>query len=603
METSTSPVPSLTMARSLPQGVEELSVMSAFELFQSQMDHGSTEAKVDAMKRLSVVAFAVGNETTINYFIPYLQTVALKQPPHEDEILLLLAEQIQKIVPNLLSESQQVLSLLPILERLATTEETVVRDQAVKAMDHISPYIKESSPLVNMAKRLVSADWFTAKVSVAGMSPVLYQVTQDDEFRFLYRDLCQDETPMVRRAAAIHLGRFLAQLTPNGVQEFQPILEQLCRDHQDSVRLLAIASLGDLGPKLDPSWTSMVLLPIVKSGSTDLSWRVRNNIAKSFSKVAESLNLNDNYVPQKNLIMSCFISLLQDQESEVRASAVRHLAPMIHWGGETLFVSHLQTLLPALADDVAVEVRSKCALALMDATEGGTLQDETIVRSFTPLLENFLHDEYSEVQLHVLSHLSRIAHLLNQMSGVVSSILNMSKVANWRVREGVGKLLPHLAEARGIDFFSSVLMEPAWIPLLLDPVANVRLACARSLQQLVRVAGDEWILSNLLPQHIQIYDQSATMYLVRMTILKAHAEMACQSKSGPLFIQVVEQLLRGAKDSVPNVRMVAAQGLYEAIKVGDEAVVNGKVRPIVEQLIQTETDPDSLQALEMCSNV
>lgn len=260
------------MARSLPQGVDELSSMSAFELFQSQMEHGSTEAKVDAMKRLSVVAFAIGSEQTLNHFVPYLQTVALKQPPHEDEVLLLLASELQKMVPDLLSESQQALTLLPILERLATVEETVVREQAVKATNHIVPYITESSPLVSMAKRLVSADWFTAKVSVAGMGPKLYEVTKDDELRFLYRDLCQDDTPMVRRAAAVHLGKFMSHLAPQGVQDLQPILEQLCSDEQDSVRLLAVASLGDLGESLDSAWTTQILLPIVKNGSTDLSW-------------------------------------------------------------------------------------------------------------------------------------------------------------------------------------------------------------------------------------------------------------------------------------------------------------------------------------------
>ena len=91
--------------------------------------------------------------------------------------------------------------------------------------------------------------------------------------------------------------------------------------------------------------------------------------------------------------MSCFVALLQDQEGEVRASAVAHLAKMVHWGGATLFALKLQALLPVLADDVVVDVRSKCALALMDASEGGTLEDATIVKAFTPLLENFLQDE------------------------------------------------------------------------------------------------------------------------------------------------------------------------------------------------------------------
>lgn len=266
-----SPTPSLTMARSLPQGVDELVSMGPLELFQSQMEHGSTEAKVDAMKRLAVVAFALGPEASQSSLVPYLTSVAMKQPPHDDEILLIFASQLQLLVPNILNKSA-ILPLLPILERLATMEETVVREEAVKTVNHIAPFLGKTPQLTNMAKSLVASDWFTPKVSAAGMCAVLYDVTQDDDLRFIYRDLCQDETPMVRRAAAIHLGSFLGKLSLPQVQELQPIVEQLCNDEQDSVRLLAVANLSKMGPKFTPEWTSQALLPLLKNASTDLSW-------------------------------------------------------------------------------------------------------------------------------------------------------------------------------------------------------------------------------------------------------------------------------------------------------------------------------------------
>ena len=291
--------------------------------------------------------------------------------------------------------------------------------------------------------------------------------------------------------------------------------------------------------------------------------------------------------------MACFVALLQDQEGEVRAAAVGHLAKMVHWGGSQLFDSHLEGLLAALADDVVVDVRSKCALALMDASEGGTLEDSTIVKSFTPLLENFLQDEYPEVQLHVLNNLSRISHLFTQMSGVVTVILNMSKSTNWRVRDGVAQLLPHLAEARGMEFFTSVLLEPAWLELLLDPVSRVRAACIGGVAKLCQVASDDWIVQNLLPHHIRIYEHATTSYMLRITILKTHTEMAVSTKSGQLFFQTVDQLLRGLQDRVPNVRMVAARGLLAVCtNDGDADVIGTNIRPAVESLLQRETDDD-----------
>ena len=288
-----SPAPSIILARSLPQGVDELQQMGPMELFQSQMETGSTEAKVDAMKRLPVVAYAMGASETCSKLLPYLQTLANNTTstggsapqPLEDELLLLLAKQVQTLSPALLTETSQMMQLVPILERLASVEETVVREQAVIAMNNLCTALAGSSgktvssetgaSLLAVAKRLASADWFTPKVSAAGMLPSMYHITKIPELAVLYKDLCQDETPMVRRSAANHLGAMLKELGgKDKANDLIPVLQALCKDEQDSVRMLAVASLGNVGPSYgkSPEWTKEYLLPLLKDGSTDLSW-------------------------------------------------------------------------------------------------------------------------------------------------------------------------------------------------------------------------------------------------------------------------------------------------------------------------------------------
>lgn len=278
-----SPAPSLTLARSIPQGVDELNQMGAFDLFQTQMETGSSEAKVDAMKRLPVVAYAMGISPVSSDLLPYLQQIALQQPPMDDELLLLMAKQLQTFVPALLSKPAQILDLLPIVERLASVEETVVRDEAVVLMNHLCTHLKASAPLdasvvstlVSMSKRLVGADWFTAKVSAAGMLPELYTLTKHSELAYLCKELCMDETPMVRRAASNYLGQFLCTLGgKDKAAELIPVLQQLCKDEQDSVRMLAVSSIANVGQSYgkNPDWTKEIFLPILKEGSTDTSW-------------------------------------------------------------------------------------------------------------------------------------------------------------------------------------------------------------------------------------------------------------------------------------------------------------------------------------------
>ena len=347
---------------------------------------------------------------------------------------------------------------------------------------------------------------------------------------------------------------------------------------------------------------SLIIIIILSAIHFSLSVhrRVRNNLAKHFSETSGILGIQGDrrYQQEQSLVMACFVAMLTDTEAEVRASAVAHLARMVAWGGPANFEKHLQPLLPALADDVVMEVRSKCALAIMDAAHGGTLEDAVILQAFGPLLESFLQDEFHEVQLQVLSNLHKIAHLLPGLSGVVTALLQMSKAANWRVREAVAKLLPHLAEARGLDFFSTVLLEPAWLTLLLDPVASVRNSIVAGMALLVRVSGQEFMLQTLLPHHVRIYNANANTYLIRITILRAHVETALECKTGPLFEDVVVQILRGLSDKVPNVRMVSAMGLKKIIADGDANIVQSQIRPALEQRVQEDNDEDCRMACQ-----
>lgn len=299
------PTPSIQLARSLSVNPEDLESMSPFDLFCRQLESGSAEAAVDAMKRLSVVAIAMGEAAVVQQLLPYLTQLVMQQPPPVDELLLLLGQQLIPVSQFL---DHVVLDFLPMLERLASVEETVVREQAVAVLvslaersrqsRHSSKHSKgsgtktpDASQWMSLVKRLASADWFTAKVSAAGVcasvlallnttSPLPSSSSHDEnspqaELMSVYKELCQDETPMVRRAAAKHLGSVLKEAGWSHREFAGTVVPALARDEQDSVRLLAVASLAQVGTAYgmeNPAWTIQYWLPIVKEGSTDMSW-------------------------------------------------------------------------------------------------------------------------------------------------------------------------------------------------------------------------------------------------------------------------------------------------------------------------------------------
>lgn len=678
LASSTCSTPSLSLARALNCSTENLRSMPTIELLITQLQCESSEARVDAMRRLNTVAEAIGTEYTLQHLLPFLASNIAMDDDEEDEILLTLADQLGRLVPRLIP-GYRALPILPILERLAAVEETVVRGKAVESIQKIVPMLLTPSTsvrtgskeekkdlegintaasaapalLLAMAKRLSGADWFTAKVSAAGILPVIYEFYSNNkvnaakganasnemnspeeakrELRLLYKELSEDDTPMVKRSAAKNLGKFIesvafinsskkvlsaSEATKNIIiRDLIPVFQNLANDEQDSVRLLAVVVAHSIGKSLhkDAQINAELVWPIVRNACSDVSWRVRHNLAKEFASVASSMGFTPPNGDPKRLdeLFQCLSSLLQDTEAEVRAAAVTNIARMTKMGGATLFNTHIAPTLPALGDDPVMEVRSNLAQTLMDCCDAETrasiLSDKIILTTIKPHIESFLNDEFAEVQLHILTKLSRISDLLNKMDVVVSSILQMSKDKNWRVREAVGRLLPHLAESMGISFFEEHLLQP-WLKLLLDRVADVRSACVNGMPKLLSVGGAAWIQSDLLPQFTALYDDSPS-YLTRITIIRCYSEL-CVPPNGndssgngeikgpsqdlhPLLLEsIVTFMLKGLNDRVANVRMVSARGLQGIMEQCEKEVKKGRIEPALSERMKGDEDED-----------
>ena len=69
-----------------------------------------------------------------------------------------------------------------------------------------SPQIEEF--FVPLVRTLSQADWFTSRSAAAGLYAVMYDRVNSsiqDHLRQWFTQLCQDDTPMVRREAATNL--------------------------------------------------------------------------------------------------------------------------------------------------------------------------------------------------------------------------------------------------------------------------------------------------------------------------------------------------------------------------------------------------------------
>lgn len=82
-----------------------------------------------------------------------------------------------------------------------------------------------------MIERLATADWFTSRISACGLYSAVYKRASPStqvELRNQFRQLCADDTPMVRRSAAINLGEMAPCLGLETLRsEFLPVLANI----------------------------------------------------------------------------------------------------------------------------------------------------------------------------------------------------------------------------------------------------------------------------------------------------------------------------------------------------------------------------------------
>ena len=98
--------------------------------------------------------------------------------------------------------------------------------------------------------------------------------------------MCSDETPMVKKASAARIGKFANVVEKEFViSELIPVYKQLIKDEQDMIRILCIDSLVKFVEIFNKEDNQKYTLTILLDAGEDKSWKVRLEIAKSYTDV------------------------------------------------------------------------------------------------------------------------------------------------------------------------------------------------------------------------------------------------------------------------------------------------------------------------------
>ncbi|GIX88389.1 hypothetical protein CEXT_202481 [Caerostris extrusa] len=387
-----------------------------------ELRNEDVQLRLNSIKKLSTIALALGVERTRSELIPFLTDTIYD----EDEVLLALAEQLGTFTP-LVGGSEYVHCLLPPLESLATVEETVVRDKAVESLRNISQQHSSADLeqyFVPLVKRLASGDWFTSRTSACGLFGVCYarlSAALKAELRNHFRNLCQDDTPMVRRAAASKLGEFAYVVELDYVKsDLIPLWANLAQDEQDSVRLLAVEACVSISELLPQDDIEQYVMPILRQAAEDKSWRVRYMVADKFNEI-QKLAAAAHKVKD----------FCQNLPQEIQ---------------EPVIMNNILPCIKELVADANQHVKSALASVIMGLSP--ILGKQNTIEHLLPLFLSQLKDECPDVRLNIISNLDCVNEVIGitQLSqSLLPAIVELAEDSKWRVRLAIIEYMPLLA--------------------------------------------------------------------------------------------------------------------------------------------------------------
>lgn len=174
---------------------------------------------------------------------------------------------------------------------------------------------------------------------------------------------------------------------------------------------------------------------------------------------------------------------------------------------------------------------------------------------------DLIKDENADVRLNVTSGMIKLASVLGSdmlNPQFLTTLSNMTKDAQWRVRMAVFELLGDLSKTFGKEIFLKHL-ETIFLQYLTNTAASVREMGINKTRELAEKFKSDWILSSFIPKVIENYNVDKQGYNYRMCSLQSLSVILPYIPKDQINANVVPTLLKAMKDPIPNVRFCSAK--------------------------------------------
>ncbi|GAA5802111.1 hypothetical protein HPULCUR_007572 [Helicostylum pulchrum] len=557
---------------------------AAFTLI-SELKSEQVSQRLHALNKISFIANALGAEGTRTKLVPYLS----EMKNDEESVLLLLAEQLIKLVEQV-GGSSYVHVLLSPLEDIASSKECSVRDKVVESMSVIIQLLSKTQLMDHvypLLARLGRSELFTCRYSAAGIIPILYALSdqiQRTELKILFTDLVNDSDEIVRSATLKNLPKLFHELEPDQLlTEGYAGLERLSTDDKSYVRVFTSDALITLSQLINDEQKQKYVLPILHKLSVDSCWRVRYVLAHKYTSLLDLVK--DQAVKDQFIIP--FQKLMTDTEGEVRDSTIFQLVKLSSCLNQEQIIQYIVPFLESFVNNEDKETRDAISTEIIGIS--ALIGNEGTTHCLLPLFLKLLLDQDPQVKLNMISNLDVIVQAFgsnNLSQHVIPAISSLSKDKDWRTRLTMIELTSFITDLMGKKFFHQQLWN-MYIAWLNDPVFSIRKAASINLKSLTGLLGPKFVKQTLLDCLIEMSVQDH--HKTRITALFALTSIAEVLSAQDTIECILPTLLTLAKDAVPNIRFNVAKSLETLTgQLKKTPIYKTKVKPVLESLAKDE---------------
>ncbi|XP_076266483.1 uncharacterized protein LOC143200083 [Rhynchophorus ferrugineus] len=521
-----------------------------FDIFKEALYDDNLVFQIEAVKKLTHFAKALGEKATREELLPFLKS---SLNLHE-EVLQNLCKQLQNLIP-LVGGLGYSKIIFDILTSLCQVDENVIREAAVAAIINIGKdFTKEdvNELVVPVLKELSPDGWFTSKCSAVMLYPPFYTKLDDEnknEVRHNFKIFIQDDSSIVRVTAAAIFSDLIDVVEDQYVKEdFIPMFCDMTLDPLESIKAHSIDIGVSLIKRLDESAIDPSFFKSIETIADHQSWKMKEHVASKLPDFQRYLP----YATYRGKILQLFQKLSEDYEMLVRCEVARNASEYLKYllesyksrpheenNFEHVFEQSVMPVIRKLAEDECDDVRLALSINILDTSP--LLGDDCSKKTLVPLLQQVLTQQESVgILANYLRGFGSISDkcdptkCLDAIITCIRLVLARSQ-ADWRSRRAILTTFVDLTKLCAPEFFSDKF-KIYFATLLGDQVFAIRRSASLVVPVLTKQYGIKWAMDHLVSYFLSFYQDRK--YLYRFVSIFGISEMiqpfVCKSPSSYL---------------------------------------------------------------------